>query len=706
MKGGKFVHGVFYFFLALLFGITLARGIYSGEVKALVIALVCFVLLSAFLIWKKKWKFLLIIFAFFFAGNGLFFAGTAVWGGKDYAEPVAVVGRVDDQLYDYGSNQVAILKDVTINGESARNVQLRIYNNGQEGVKSGEILSFVTNVTQSRLIILDGFNTYSFRNNIGYNATVSIDKVVATKGYLKLDEKYRLHIKSMLNERMDESSASVCYAMLFGDKQEIDEMVKNNFRDAGIVHILVVSGLHIGFLIACLYFLLDKLKANKYVKFIVAFILLLTYCFLCSFSPSVVRASVMGLVVLLARLLGRRYDRLTSLGIAGFIIVLPNPLSALDVGFLMSFFCVATIFFIFPVLTDLISKIIPRKCSEVLAMSISAQLGILPFLALFTESYNLLSVFANFVVIPLFSVMFPLLLLVMIICSIMPFMSFLFVPFKYFIDFITGVAKVFASSSLRVPLKSFGVEVVASFFIVLFACSRYLLSSKLVKGAVVACGLFSLTLGIVLSAIPPKFEGVDIVSDNSFQTMIITSDSGQRLMLGNLNKNQDYMLDAYFDCVRKHGIDYFVTDTTLSSKAIKYLDSLTFQVAMVPDKAKSSRNDIVEVVADKEYTLGDFKVKYIMASEKVLGIEINYSNHAIFFASSSRLSYNNSVIAKEYLAGQDYQMAVLGDNDDLSDCFDCNTIISKKGDTEHSFQKDGNMRFFWQDNTWKMKSLD
>ena len=505
MKGGKFVHGVFYFFLALLFGITLARGTYSGEIKALVIALVCFVLLSAFLIWKKKWKFLLVIFAFFFAGNGLFFAGTAVWGGKDYAEPVAVVGRVDDQLYDYGTSQVAILKDVTINGESARNIQLSIFYSGENGVKSGDILSFETTLTQSKLIILDGFNTYSFRNNIGYNASVNISDVVAVDGYLKLDEKYRLYIKSMLNERMDESSASVCYAMLFGDKQEIDEMVKNNFRDAGIVHILVVSGLHVGFLVACLYFLLDKLKANKYVKFIVAFILLLIYCYLCGFAPSVVRASVMGLVVLLARLLGRRYDRLTSLGIAGFIIVLPNPLSALDVGFLMSFFCVATIFFIFPVLTDLLSKIFPRKCADTLAMSISAQLGILPFLALFTESYNLLSVFANFVVIPLFGVMFPLLLLVMIICSIMPFMSFLFVPFKFIIDFIAGVAKVFASSSLRVPLKSFGVEVVASFFIVLFACSRYLLSSKLVKGTVVACGLFSLTLGIVMSEIPPKF---------------------------------------------------------------------------------------------------------------------------------------------------------------------------------------------------------
>lgn len=701
--GLGFIHGVFYFFLALLFGITLARGLYSGELKSLLIALVCIALVSAFLLWKKKWKFLLILLAFFFAGNGLFFAGTAVWGGEDYDQPVAVVGRVDDQVYDYGTTQVVILKDVTINGKSVRNVKVTIFNNGEEGVKSGEEISFVSEVSQSGLFELGNFNTYYFRNNIGYTTSVSINNVVAVESFLKLDEKYRLHVKDQLEKGMSEDYASVCYAVLFGDKQDVPSEIKNAYSDSGIVHILVVSGLHVGFLIACLYFILNKYKLNKWISFAIAFIFLLVYCYLCGFSPSVVRASVMAIVVLLARLCGRRYDRLTSLGLAGFIIVLSSPLTALDVGFLMSFFCVATIFFVYPVLADLLAKIFPRKAAELIAMSISAQLGILPFVSLFSESYNLLSVFANIIVLPLFSIMFPLLFVMMILASIMTFISPAFVLFEWIMTFITHIALFFSSTSFRVPLSSFGVEIVVAFYVILFACSRYLMSSKLVKGVVVSCGLFAIALAIVLNSIPSKFSGVDVLSDYSTQVVVVTSESGQRLVLGSLN---DSSYNKYVDRVNSYGIDYFVSDNALTSSTLDFITSQNCQMAILSDTAMSTRKDIIEAEENREYTLGDFRVKYIKSQGIFIGIEIYYSSHSIFFASSSKMSYNNIEIAKSYIAGQDFSLAVLGVNDSLAESFSNATIVSRKGAEGYSYTRDGNIRLSWNESGWQARGLD
>ena len=93
-KGAIVFRGIFYCFLALLFGITLAKGMFGGDIKSLCIAVVCLAGVGIYLLVRKKWKVLLVLFAFFFAGNGLFFAGIAVWGGNDYADTVAIVGRV------------------------------------------------------------------------------------------------------------------------------------------------------------------------------------------------------------------------------------------------------------------------------------------------------------------------------------------------------------------------------------------------------------------------------------------------------------------------------------------------------------------------------------------------------------------------------------------------------------------------------------
>lgn len=377
-----FYRGAFYGFLALLFGITLARGIFAAEVRSLVIAAVALAFLLCVTLIKRKWKVLLVLLAFFFAGHGLYFAGMAFWGGNDYQGTVTVVGRVDDQLYDYDGRQVAILKDVTINGKSEKNLSLTIFSYDGEKVKNGDVLTFTSKVSSEKLFEYGGFSTYNFRNGIGYRASVSGENVVVIDSKLKADEKYRLYAKGLLEKGMGKEQASIAYAVIFGDKTEVPSDVKLAYRDAGIIHILTVSGLHVGFLIACITFILKKCKLNKYLSFALMTIFLILYSWLCGFSPSVVRASVMGIVIMLSRLGSRRYDSLSSLGVAGLIILIFSPLSALDVGFLMSFFSVGTIFFAYPVIARVLGKVLPRKAAEMFSLTICAQLGILPFLSI------------------------------------------------------------------------------------------------------------------------------------------------------------------------------------------------------------------------------------------------------------------------------------------------------------------------------------
>jgi len=91
-------------------------------------------------------------------------------------------------------------------------------------------------------------------------------------------------------------------------------------------------------LITLLGFLLKKIRVRGFLNFLICFVFLGVYVYLCGFTPSVLRAGVMGLVLLATKLSGKCYDGLNSLGLSGIVILLISPLFALDVGFQMSFF--------------------------------------------------------------------------------------------------------------------------------------------------------------------------------------------------------------------------------------------------------------------------------------------------------------------------------------------------------------------------------
>lgn len=705
-KGKVQIRGLFFSFLLILFGITLARGMYSGDVRSICIAVVSLIFLAVLLLVKKKWKVMLVFVAMFFVGNGLFFAAIALREEKVFFDEVAVVGRVDDQAYMNGPNQRVILKDVKVNGEKVSNLSLTIFLNEEDGVKSGDMLSFSTNITTNSLFQYKEFNTYFFRNNIGYSAVVSKSQIVVSDGHLNADEKYRLYVKGMLEKAMDEDYANVCYAVLFGDKSEVPQTMKYAYNDSGIIHILTVSGLHIGFFIALLHFFLKRCKLNRFVNFGIIFAFLLIYCYLCGFAPAVVRASVMGIVLLAANLGSRRYDRLTSLGAAGIVILLFSPLSGLDIGFLMSFFAVATIFFVGPPLKRLLCKIFPTGAAGYIAVTISAQLGILPFATKMISSYNLLAVFTNLLVLPIFAIVFPLLIISIILCSIMPFISLMLIIFKYPFQYIFGAAKFFSTTKVRISISPLETEIVVFFYMILFSISSYFMTSRLVKSVFVSGGIFLIVLSSALNLIPVKIGGgiVDIVNLNYTQSVVLTNKSGQRLICGNV-ENEDWQ--RYLKFNKGGNIDFLVCDGQLTGPKNDFIDAQKTKFCLVLDKAHSSRQNIIEVEYDKFYQLGDFYVRYISTNNHFIGFEIFFADTSIFIAPSEKLRYNVMEEAQLYLSSQNYTMAVLGKNYALEEsiCEDA-LVISQKGGGDFNYQKDGNIRLQNINGIWKGWRID
>lgn len=175
----------------------------------------------------------------------------------------------------------------------------------------------------------------------------------------------------------------VAAAILLGNDQLIDPDTKQNYATAGAVHILCVSGMHVGIIFLVLNFLLgflNRLKRGALVKNLILFLLLWSYAWLTGLAPSVLRATVMISFFILANALKRNYDSYNLLAASAFVLLLFNPFLIFHVGFQLSYSAVLGILtFYNPLYRSLYIK---NKLISVfwaaLMVSLSAQLGAFP----------------------------------------------------------------------------------------------------------------------------------------------------------------------------------------------------------------------------------------------------------------------------------------------------------------------------------------
>ncbi|MGI6696791.1 MAG: ComEC/Rec2 family competence protein [Christensenellales bacterium] len=152
----------------------------------------------------------------------------------------------------------------------------------------------------------------------------------------------RLYLSKQFDRFLGDDSG-LAKALIIGMREDISEETRISFRDAGVAHVLAVSGLHVSLLVGILCAALRKLRLSPRALFVLFLVLLLAYCRLLDFSASIVRASIITLIYLLGQALHRRVDPLTSLAAAFLAILLFWPLELFNLGFQLSFLAVAGI---------------------------------------------------------------------------------------------------------------------------------------------------------------------------------------------------------------------------------------------------------------------------------------------------------------------------------------------------------------------------
>jgi competence protein ComEC len=232
-------------------------------------------------------------------------------------------------------------------------------------------------------------------------------------------------IKSLHNEQ----TSSLLKGLLLADRSEIDYVTKTQFINAGVIHVLAVSGLHVGFIAIIFLFLFGRL--NIYLRSILTITGLLLFMLITGMPPSVFRATLMAVVIIIAFLFNRSTNLFNSLALAALIILVINPDELFNPGFQLSFSAVIGIALLYSPFEKFINKL--RLNSRVLryiilfmAVSLSAQIGTLPFTLTYFGKLSVIALIANLFVIPIIAIIVGLGIFTLIINSFLPFIGIYF----------------------------------------------------------------------------------------------------------------------------------------------------------------------------------------------------------------------------------------------------------------------------------------
>ncbi len=162
-------------------------------------------------------------------------------------------------------------------------------------------------------------------------------------GIGELLARIRIRIDESLTKYFFEQDAGVLRAMLTGDKSLMDDDLNELYRQAGIGHILAISGLHISMIGLFIFEFLKKLGVSLKTDAFVSETAVVLYCIMTGMSISALRALVMFSCVMLSRSLGKSYDALSAMGLAGTVLLLIKPLQMFEAGFVLSFVSVVGI---------------------------------------------------------------------------------------------------------------------------------------------------------------------------------------------------------------------------------------------------------------------------------------------------------------------------------------------------------------------------
>jgi ComEC/Rec2-related protein len=225
----------------------------------------------------------------------------------------------------------------------------------------------------------------------------------------------RNYMDDLLKKTLEHDHYLIASGLTLGGSSRLNRALREVFSRAGILHILAVSGLHVGFVALFFGLLLFIVPLDYRVKFLIVMIGIFMYAGVSGFRPSVCRAASMAFLFGLASVLQRNVNHLHVLNVTALAFLIASPTLMFDLGTQLSFCAVYGILYLYPKIDDLLKRKIQKRYLRFvlrpMAVSLSAQLFVAPLLVYYFHRLPMYAVMANLLIVPIAAVIIFLLFL-------------------------------------------------------------------------------------------------------------------------------------------------------------------------------------------------------------------------------------------------------------------------------------------------------
>lgn len=496
------------------------------------------------------------------------------------------------------------------------------------------------------------------------------------------------NMKSNINKILNEEEAALCIGILVGDREAISEQTEDNFKKSNLTHMLAVSGSHITYIINALAMLLGK--TSKRTSKIFTIIILIFFMALTGFTFSVIRACIMGILVLLASLMYRKPDTINNLGISSFIILLFNPYAISDAGFLLSYGGTIGIVLLGDKIENAIYKeenknknIINKIIKYIIisfSITLSANLIIIPIMA-----YNFSTVSFTFWISNILAA--PIMEIATIFGFIIYFISIFFIPLAKFLGIflnlllylllkIAEVSSLIPGSSIYIKTPYIIECIIYYLFIVLWLKWDYIKNAIKVKKilkVLVASSILLIIFSSIFICCFPKTLKIYFVDVGQGDCTLIETPTNKHILIdgggsefGNFDVGEStllpYLLDRRITTIDYMLISHFDSDHIDGLFAV--MENLKIKNIIISKQGEKSDNFIrfQELVKNKKVN--------VLVVKKGDRIQIDkYSYFEILFPEKNLIQdnvlNNNSIVANFCSMG--FKLLFTGDIEEIAE---------------------------------------
>lgn len=483
------------------------------------------------------------------------------------------------------------------------------------------------------------------------------------------------------NKNMPQKTANLLLGLLIGQKDNIQEDIIKSFRTANLSHILAVSGAHTSYIILGLTYIITKSKAPRRIGYIITIIILLVFIIITGASYSVIRACIMSIITISAKLFYKKENFFISICVSLFIILIQNPFAINDIGLKLSFLGTIGIIVFNKNITDFFIRIkIKENIAKVLSLTFSAQLMIMPITILNFNTFSLTFFISNILASPLLGIIIILGFIAIFVSFVLnPISKILFFVLNLFLElliFISEIVTKIPGSSILVKTPNL-VFVITYYILILFINYFFIIKKNPIrrfqKKIIKICTIKNIKriikiiarifliisfLTMLVRVINPTLKIYFIDVGQGDCTLIITPKGKKILIDGGEGKNEillPYLLDRGINKIDYIIISHF--DSDHCNGLIEVMEKIKVGKVIVskqPEESEEYRN-ISEIIKQKNIEAYVVKAQDRITIEKDLYINILNPAGKLEFKDLN----NNAIVAK--LIYKNFSMLFTGD---------------------------------------------